>query len=196
MADRERVRAGGRSERVRQQVAAACLSLLAEGRTDLSPSAVAQRSGVTRATVYRWWPTKVDLLHEALTAHTAHRIDPVDTGSWEGDVHTLARRLAACFADPAEVSLNVIMATGADAEYDRVVLAHYEPIFAAWRAVVTRAQQRGELEAGVDPDTVVMAIAAPMVVTPLLFHRAVGAGAVRRLADLVAAGARGQGASA
>ena len=55
---------------------------------------------------------------------------------------------------------------------------------------------RGELDAGVDPDTVVMALASPMLVTPLLFHRAVGAGAVRRLADLVAAGARGQGASA
>jgi len=72
-------------------------------------------------------------------------------------VHALARRLATFFADPVEVSLNVIMATGADAEYDRVVLAHYEPIFAAWRAVVTRAQDRDELDAGVDPDTVVMA---------------------------------------
>jgi len=196
MADRERVRAGGRSERVRRQVAAGCLSLLAEGRTDLSPSAVARRSSVTRATVYRWWPTKVDLLHEALTAHTGHRIDPVDTGTWEGDVHALARRLATFFADPVEVSLNVIMATGADAEYDRVVLAHYEPIFAAWRAVVTRAQDRDELDAGVDPDTVVMALASPMLVAPLLFHRTVGAGTVRRLADLVAAGARSQVASA
>ena len=85
---------------------------------------------------------------------------------------------------------------GADAEYHRVVLAHYEPIFAAWRAVVTRAQDRGELDAAVDPDTVVMALASPMLVPPLLFHRTVGAGTVRRLADLVAAGARRQVASA
>jgi hypothetical protein len=93
------------------------------------------------------------------------------------------------------------MATGADAEYDRVVLAHFEPIFAAWRAVVARAQDRGELAAGVDPDTVVSALAAPLLVTPLLFHRRATSAEVRRLADLVAAGARalsddGQGRSA
>src|SRR5689334_22719215 len=99
----ERVRAGGRSERTRQKVGEACLALLAEGRTDLGPAEVAARAGVSRATVYRWWPTKTDLLREGLAAHTARRIDPPDTGTWRGVVHALAQRLAAFFSDPAEV---------------------------------------------------------------------------------------------
>src|SRR5689334_16773173 len=102
----ERVRAGGRSERVRRQVGEACLALLAEGRTDFGPAEVASRSGVSRATVYRWWPAKADLLREALAVHTGRRIDPPDTGTWHGDVRALARRLATFFSDPAEVAQN------------------------------------------------------------------------------------------
>ena len=185
-----RVRAGGRSERVRRRVAQAGLDLLAEGTSDFGPAEVARRSGVTRTTIYRWWPTKAALIAEALTAHTGHRLDPPDTGSWSGDVAALAVAMAAFFSDPVEVSQNVIMARGDDPEYERLVLDHYAPLFDAWREVVERARGRGELVADVDADAVVLALVSPLLLVPLLFHRTLTADEVERHADLVIAATR------
>jgi AcrR family transcriptional regulator len=172
---------------VRRRVARACLDLLGAGRVDFGPAEVAQGAGVTRATIYRWWPTKAALLREALTEHTADRLDPPDTGRWAGDVHALATRLATFFADPVEVSQNAIMAGGRHPDYDAVVLEHYAPLFDAWRAVIERARERGELRDGLDADTIILTLVSPLLLVPLLFHRRLTRGEVRRHADLIVA---------
>jgi hypothetical protein len=108
-----------------------------------------------------------------------------DTGSLADDVRAMARQFAAFYADPVEVSLNSIMASGAHPEFTDAVLAHYGPLFDDWRALVRRAQVRGEAAADLDPDTVLLAIASPLVVVPLLFRGTLTDGDVDRLADLV-----------
>ena len=181
---RARVRAGGRSEEVRQRVARACLDLLAAGDAGFGPVDVARRSGVSRATLHRWWPTKADLLREALTVHTRSLV-VADTGDWSTDVHAMARQFAAFYADPVEVSLNALMSSGAHPEFTAAVLDHYGPLFQDWQALVRRAQARGEVAADVDPDTVLLALASPLVVVPLLFRAPLTDADVDRLADLV-----------
>jgi len=183
-----RVRAGGRSERTRQKVGEASLGLLAEGRTALSPAEVAARAGVSRATVYRWWPTKTELLREGLAAHTARRIDAPDTGSWRDDLQALAHRLATFFSDPAEVAMSAVMASGAAPDFDALVLEQFEPVFDAWRGMVERARARNEVRADVDADAVLLSLASPLVVIPLLFHRALTADELEHLIDVVYAG--------
>lgn len=182
----ERVRAGGRSEQVRQAVARACLDLLADGQVDLAPVEVARRAGVSRATVYRWWPSKADLLREALTLHT-RVLDPPDTGSWPEDVHALAAQLAAFFSDPVEVSQNAIMASGAHPEYTQLVLEHFEPLFTEWRSIVERARSRREVSDDIDVDTVLLTLASPLLLLPLLYRYSPSTDDVRRVADLVIA---------
>lgn len=182
----ERVRAGGRSEQVRQAVARACLDLLASGEVDLSPVEVARRAGVSRATVYRWWPTKADLLREALTLHT-RTLDPPDTGSWPGDVYALAEQLAAFFSDPVEVSQNVIMASGAHPEYTQLVMEHFEPLFSEWRGIVERARARREVRDDIDVDAVLLTLSSPLLLLPLLYRYSPSDEDVRRVADLVIA---------
>jgi AcrR family transcriptional regulator len=181
---RERVRAGGRSEDVRQRVARACLDLLAEGDAGFGPVDVARRAGVSRATLHRWWPSKADLLREALSLHTRALAVP-DSGSWAGDVERFARRLAAFFDDPVEVGQNALMASGAYPEYTAAVLEHYETMFDAWRDRVARARERGELAEGVDADAVLLTLASPLLLVPLLFRRPISRGEVSRVVALV-----------
>jgi AcrR family transcriptional regulator len=169
---------------VRSQVGAACLALLAEGNVGFGPVEVAARAGVSRATVHRWWPTKADLLQEALALHTRSLAVP-DTGSWPDDVRALAERLATFFAEPVEVGLNALMASGEHPGYTTAVLEHYSPLFADWRGVVERARARGELVDGVDADTVLLTLVSPLVLVPLLFRLPLTAGDVRRIAALV-----------
>ena len=181
---RERVRAGGRSEDVRRRVAGACLELLGEGRADFGPVEVARRSGVSRATLHRWWPTKSDLLAEALALHTRSLVVP-DTGSWEGDVRAFAHDLARFFADPVEVSQNALMASGTHADYTAAVLVAYESVFADWRSMIERAQGRGEVRGDLDVDATILTLVAPLVVVPLLFRMELASANVDALVHLL-----------
>ncbi len=61
-----RARPGGRSARVVRDVLRAAFELFAErGYGGLSIEEVSARAGVNKTTVYRRWPTKIDLLRAA-----------------------------------------------------------------------------------------------------------------------------------
>lgn len=177
---RPRLRPGGRSERVREAVARACLELLTEGHIDLSPADVAARSGVSRTTVYRWWPTMPDLLREALAFHT-RRLDPPDTGTWFGDVHALIAQLAEFFSDPVERAQNSIMASGQHPVLTTFLLEYYQPITEAWIALVSRGIERGEVSSDVSPTAVVQLLVSPLLVTTVIERRSP---TVKELSDL------------
>ena len=56
-----------RSEKARLAILeAAAELLLARGLSAVSMDAVAERAGVSKATIYRWWPTKETLALDAL----------------------------------------------------------------------------------------------------------------------------------
>jgi AcrR family transcriptional regulator len=68
-------------------LAAAGELLLEHGLDAVSMDAIAERAGVSKATIYRWWPTKetlaIDALYEDWAA--AYPVAP-DTGSLRGDL--------------------------------------------------------------------------------------------------------------
>ncbi|MCB0999462.1 MAG: TetR/AcrR family transcriptional regulator C-terminal ligand-binding domain-containing protein [Acidimicrobiales bacterium] len=178
------MRSGGRSERVRRRVADACLALLAAGDVDLGPSDVARVSGVSRATVHRWWPTKALLFGAALEAHTAD-LDTPTSGAWSDDLDRWCDRLAAFFSDPTEVSLNVVMAGDRHPDFRRAVLDHYQPLFESWRARIDQARTAGEIDADIPTDAVLLALVSPFVVVPLLFGTTIPEPTVRDLSRLI-----------
>ena len=53
--------------------------------------AVAERAGVSKATIYRWWPSKERLALDALLEWAATGSSPRDTGSLRGDLLALVR---------------------------------------------------------------------------------------------------------
>lgn len=178
-------------------MARACLELLAEGQIDLAPATVAEKSGVSRKTLYRWWPTRTDLLHDALAFHT-RRLEPPDTGTWAGDVHALARQLAGFLGDPVERAQNSILASGLYPDFNRLMFDYYEPIQASWRQIVERGIARGEVQGDVDPDRVVSLLVSPLLVTTLIERRTPSAREVAEIGRLVvrATQARASGAGA
>lgn len=181
---RERVRTGGRSERVRRAVAQAVLDLLAERVVDFGPSEVAARADLNRKTIYRWWPTFADLVREGLSAHSS-TVEVPDTGSWERDIRELAHRLATFFASPVEVATNAIIAARGTPELSALIFEHFEPIQESWRAVIARAAARGEVHPDCTPEAVLNTLASPLVLTPLTRHRAATRQEVDTLVDLV-----------
>jgi AcrR family transcriptional regulator len=81
-----------RSEKARHAILdAAAELLLLRGLGAVSMDAVAERAGVSKATIYRWWPSKERLALDALLEWSAAGSSPRDTGSLRGDLLSLVR---------------------------------------------------------------------------------------------------------
>src|SRR3981081_2398560 len=82
-----------RSEKAREAVLdAADDLLLGHGLGEVSMDAVSQRAGVSKATIYRWWPTKEMLALDTLYHEWDTEAPPrSDTGSLRGDLLSYLR---------------------------------------------------------------------------------------------------------
>ena len=158
-----------RSEKARRAILQAAADLLLDqGGGQVSMDAVADRAGVSKATIYRWWPSKEHLALEALVEWASAGAPPRDTGSLRGDLLALVRPWV------REIRRRqfgrVIAALIAEAQSDPRFAADYrrhfvderrEPMQAAFR----RAIDRGEAPADLDID-----VALDLVYGPL-YHR-------------------------
>lgn len=125
----------------------AVFSLLGEvGYDRMSMDAVAARAQVSKATLYRRWPGKPELVVEALRQRHSQVQMPPDTGSLRGDLIELLRATAViCVADAG------LMQTLGTAMRDNPELAQLvrQQVMPAGRvnsvAVLLRAAARGDL---------------------------------------------------
>src|SRR5438270_13606031 len=77
-------------------IRAAILCLLAEvGYGALTMDAVAAEAGVGKATIYRRWRTKEDLVVDTISDLHRGEALPPDTGSLEGDLRSMLHSLVA-----------------------------------------------------------------------------------------------------
>jgi AcrR family transcriptional regulator len=159
-----------RSERAHKAILDAAAELLLErGLSAVSMDAVAERAGVSKATIYRWWPTKEALALDALyTEWAATAPDPRDTGSLRGDLLALLRPWAKLVV--SRPYARVIAALISEAQTDPVFAAEYqqrviEPRRDQARDVFRRAIDRGEIPADTDIEVALDLIYGP------LYHR-------------------------
>ncbi len=144
-----------RSEESRRAIMAATVSLLGEtGFPGLSMGAVATRAGVSKATLYRWWPSKVALVVSAVHEAAVEQVCEVDTGSLRGDVRSLLAGLLALMRSELGAA---IAALAAEAERDSIVRETLEREVLHYRReivgrVLARAEARGEARPGLDLD--------------------------------------------
>ena len=74
-------------------IRAAILRLLADvGYGALTMDAVASEAGVGKATIYRRWRTKQDLVVDTISDLNREQASPPDTGSLEGDLRAMLQR--------------------------------------------------------------------------------------------------------
>jgi AcrR family transcriptional regulator len=143
-----------RSEKARHAILdAAAELLLLRGLGSVSMDAVAERAGVSKATIYRWWPSKEMLALDALLDWAASTAPPRDTGSLRGDVLALIRPWVREIRREAfgAVIAAFVNEAQADPKFADAYRTHYvEPRRDAMRAVFARAAERGEVPANLD----------------------------------------------
>ena len=133
-------------ERVMDLLAAVMDAVREVGYEDLSMDLVASRARCSKATLYRQWSGKPQLVAAALYATRPLRAEDVNTGTLRGDLLTMIGLLAS----QAEKDTALFAALGhAVLTDDDLAIAVrttlVEPWFADLVAVVDRAVERGEL---------------------------------------------------
>jgi AcrR family transcriptional regulator len=147
-----------RSERSHRAILEAANEILEErGFVDLTMDEVAQRGGVSKATIYRWWPTKGMLVFEAFTANfLAHQPTP-DTGSLRGDL--LAALRGWIRTVKGTVTGRTLVGLIAEVQRDPDLAEIWRERFVTrvreqHRLMIDRALERGEVSADVDSDVI------------------------------------------
>lgn len=143
-----------REERADAAISAALHRLLNEvGYAALTMEAVAAKAGVGKATLYRRFSSKAELVF----ANVIHgpTLQAPDTGSLRGDLALLAQRIMADLGSPAAGA--AIHGLLADLAGNPELHARFHQVFiASERTVITeilgRAGRRGELVPEPDPD--------------------------------------------
>ena len=178
-----------RSQQAHQAILAAAAELLLErALSDVSMDAVAQRAGVSKATIYRWWPTKEALALDALyTEWSAVRPFPRDTGSLRGDLLSLLRPWARLAG--GRPYGRVIAALLTEAQTDPVFATEYrqrfvEPRRDQARALFQRAVERGEIPADTKVDVALDLLYGPLYHRLLHGHAALTDRFVRDVVDM------------
>jgi AcrR family transcriptional regulator len=145
-----RPRSGNRrDEAARLAVLHAADDLLAEhGFRALTVEAIARRAGVAKQTIYRWWPSKVEILLDTLI-EDSDKFLPVPTEkptaeSIRGYLHELARFLT---ANPAG---KVLLALIAEAQHDPDTAASFQRRYLGPR----RDRERDMLARGIEADEI------------------------------------------
>jgi AcrR family transcriptional regulator len=144
----------------------AALSLYAEaGPEGLCIEKVAARAGVGKATIYRRWPGKEDLLLDAVTALQRPLPEPAGE-SVRDDLVTLLGAICTDTSDPRRAREFALL-LGEGAKYPRL-MARYretvvEPRREVIRAVLRRGATTGELRPGVDIDAALFMLTGAVI---------------------------------
>jgi AcrR family transcriptional regulator len=140
-----------RSERAEQAIIEATLELFAEkGPDGLCVEAVAARAGVGKATVYRRWHNKEDLLLAALGSLKSPLPD-ADTGSVRDDLTALVTVMSQDAVDPARQRQYTLL-LGEGEKYPRLMARYAETVVEPRRDIIRSVLRRGIETGQIRPD--------------------------------------------
>lgn len=159
-----------RDPRIDSAVLRATVELLAEtGYSGLLVSAIAERAGTSKPAIYRRWPGKAHLVHEAVFPIGAATEIP-DTGSLPEDLREMVRRTMAVLTTPAARAAlpGLVGEMAADPSLHSALLERFADIITGGLAErLDRAVARGEVRADVTAADLAEAVAGLTLVALL-----------------------------
>jgi len=163
-----------RSEHSRQAILNSTLKMLHQpgGFAELSIEAIAADAGVSKATVYRWWPTKATLVADAFATSADEELRFPDTGSVIGDMSLQMRRVIRIFRSKRGRIVAALLAGG---QSDPALIKAFRDRFLWPRrrqaySTLQRGIDRGELPANSNLDLILDSLYGPIYMRFLIRH--------------------------
>jgi AcrR family transcriptional regulator len=147
------IRLGGDREK---EILRAAYELLSEvGYDGLRFDAVAARARASKATLYRHWPGKAQLVADAVRVCRVAEAACPDTGSLRGDLLAFMQAMAAAMqSEDGPVFAGLVAAMLRDPEFAAEMRALQDTKRGVAAVIHARAVKRGELSAESNPDLV------------------------------------------
>lgn len=162
-----------RSETAHAAVLDATAELLVTvGLDDVSMDTIAARAGVSKATIYKWWPTKLAVALEAFGARMAHAVTIPDTGNARTDFTQELDTVMTYYQSPEGKAFATLLAQSQinpDAR-DTFRSQFLDERRSVVKEIWQRGVERGELRADIDPDTAMDLIYGPAIFRLLTGH--------------------------
>jgi AcrR family transcriptional regulator len=161
-----------RSLRVHEAALQATRELLKEGGLGAATvDAIAARSGISKATIYKHWPSRTAVAAEAFGSLMADALPLPDTGTATGDFTEQIRQVSTfSAAEPVFVQLlaGCVTDPGAAPYFQRFFLAsRREAIAELWQ----RALDRGEAKPDIDAETATDILFGPLIFRLMTGHQ-------------------------
>jgi AcrR family transcriptional regulator len=180
-----------RDSRIDDAVLAATVELLGRtGYADLSVDAIARRAGTSKPAIYRRWPSKAHLVHEAVFPIGETTALP-DTGSLAGDVREMMCRTVKVLTTPAARAAlpGLVGEMAADLTLHAALLERFADILSRGLTErLNRAAERGEVRPEVTAADVAEALAGITFLALLTRGAALDDAWVQRAATLITRG--------
>src|SRR3954449_3041954 len=170
-----RTRGRPRSEVAKNRILKAALETIEElGFVSTTTDIIAERAGASKATIYRWWPTKASLLAEALREAVAEEVPFPETGDLATDIELQLQNFIALLNGRLGRAFKAFVgAAQSDPEVAAAFLEEWvKPRRKEARTVLERYQTQGQIAEDVDLDLVLDLLYGPMYFRLLSGHGA------------------------
>jgi AcrR family transcriptional regulator len=151
-----------RNPRIDEDVLRAAAELVVEvGYADLTIAAIAERAGTSKPAIYRRWPSKAHLVHEAAFRDDDEQLTLPDTGVLRDDLAEMLRRTAAAFAHHVARALTpgLMAEIAVDPTLHPALLERFGGAWKGFHDRIAVAAERGEVRAGIDTDVLIQTLA-------------------------------------
>ncbi|MEO3944062.1 TetR/AcrR family transcriptional regulator [Gorillibacterium sp. CAU 1737] len=142
-----------RNLETQQAILTSAYELLLElGFATVTVDKIADRAGVSKATIYKWWPNKAAVIMDGFLSAAAARLPVPDTGSVYEDIRTHAGNLAEFLTSREGAVLRELIGEGqfdpglADAYLSR----YFQPRRQEAAGLLRKGVQRGQLKDSLD----------------------------------------------
>ncbi|MFL6452197.1 MAG: TetR/AcrR family transcriptional regulator [Bryobacteraceae bacterium] len=154
-----------RSEVSRQRILDAALETLqVAGFAASTTDSIAERAGASKATIYRWWPTKASLLAEALREAVAEEVPFPETGDLATDIDLQLQNFIGLLGGRLGRAFKAFVgAAQSDPEVAAAFLEEWvKPRRKEAKTVLARYQTEGQIAPDVDLDLVLDILYGPV----------------------------------
>src|SRR6201981_392865 len=163
-----------RSEERRDAVLKAAMELMQEDDLRMaSVDRISERSRVSKATIYKWWPNRTAVAIDAFLHQMMADAPVPDTGSAAEDFRLTLRGMMGFYSSPLGAIFAQLIGESqfSPAERERIRTHQVNVRRAAVRKIWDRGVARGELDPNVDPQ-----VALALIFGPAMSRRATGHG--------------------
>jgi AcrR family transcriptional regulator len=151
-------------------LAAARAELLTKGFDDFAIGDVAKAAGVQKTSIYRRYKTREALILEVVVETADEGIAIPDTGTLAGDLALLLERTHAFLRSPVGEALAAIAHRRGSEELDLAQRSFWKQRFERLAVLFDRAEERGEIPAGIDRALVLSMALGPLWYRLFLSH--------------------------